>query len=353
MHRRLYEHHGLASRALRTFLTRSFRVALACSVLPRPALAQGSPSRAETLFEQGLDAMRAGQYESACPALSESYRLEPLPGALFTLAECEAAWGKLTSAVDHYQTFLKGLPSLPPERRDKFDERRRMALEKIATLIATAPEVTIDAPLPVPPGLIVKRNGEVVEPNAFGVGKKVDPGEYVIFAELDGETVFERRVVLSERDRARVEVKWSPRPASEAAVSRAAVQPARVPPAPSPSASSGTRTWVYVSGGAAALGLATGFAAGGVAWSKKGSIEQNCPNRECNPEGRRAVSAGQRAATISTIGFSVGLVGAAGAALLLVLPRQHAQSAAASKRPTPVFVASREFVELSLAGRFE
>jgi hypothetical protein len=53
-------------------------------------------------FERGLAAMNGGRYEVACPALAESVRLEPRPGAIFTLAECEAQWGHHASADAHY-----------------------------------------------------------------------------------------------------------------------------------------------------------------------------------------------------------------------------------------------------------
>jgi hypothetical protein len=304
------------------------------------------------LFERGLEAMRAGEYASACPALSESYLLDPLPGALFTLAECEAAWGKLATAVEHYQSFLNSLTALPPERRDKFEERRRMALEKIASLMATAPELTVEAPQPAPPNLRVTRNGEPIAPDTFGVGKKVDPGEYVISADVDGQTVFERRVVLAERDRARVEVSW-PRASAPSATESAPAHPAAKVelPASSPPPSNGVRTWAYVVGGAGALGLATGVIAGAMAWSKKDSIQENCPNRQCNGTGRQAVDSAKRAAAVSTVGFSVAAAGLAGTVLLLLLPERHDPTAAL--QPRPLVVASRESVGLSVTGCFE
>ena len=48
----------------------------------------------------------------------------------------------------------------------------------------------------------------LIEPSAYGVGKKVDQGEYVVSAELDGKPVWERRFKVQERDRARIEVPW-------------------------------------------------------------------------------------------------------------------------------------------------
>ena len=57
---------------------------LGMTAIAAPAAAQDVAS-AEALFDRGLAGMRAGNYEVGCPALSESYRLDPRPGTLFTL----------------------------------------------------------------------------------------------------------------------------------------------------------------------------------------------------------------------------------------------------------------------------
>src|SRR5258708_11443534 len=91
----------------------------------RPALAEDSPSaEADALFRNGLDEMRAGRYEVACPMLAKSYQLDPLPGALFTEADCEAAWGKVATAIEHYQAFVNSLTTMPADRRAKVDTPR-------------------------------------------------------------------------------------------------------------------------------------------------------------------------------------------------------------------------------------
>src|SRR5262245_39125709 len=125
---------------------RSLRLAapLWLCLVSTSALAEEPPSEADALFQSGLEQMRAGHYETACPMLAKSYQLDPLPGALFTEADCEAAWGKTATAIEHYQAFVSALTALPAERRAKFDERRSLALEKIAALGPLACELTID-----------------------------------------------------------------------------------------------------------------------------------------------------------------------------------------------------------------
>jgi hypothetical protein len=285
-----------------------------CMSLGRAA--QGAESEAQELFDRGLESMRAGQFDSACPDLAKSYELEPLPGVMFTLAECEAAWGKLATAIHHYQSFLNELPSMAPERRESYDERRRLALEKLTALSAIVPTITIEVARGAPPDLVVKLDATTVEPSSFGVGKPVDPGDYVVTAEVEGQEPWERRLTVAERDRARIEVPWplhpakhgqpgGPRTREPAVAKRSAMKPESA-------SDQSLTTWKYVAGGIGVAGLATSMVAGAVALSKKSVIEENCPDDLCNSIGRRAVTTGQRAALVSTVSFAVGLAGAAG-----------------------------------------
>jgi hypothetical protein len=275
----------------------------------------------------------------------ESYQLDPLPGALFTLAECEAAWSKVATAIEHYQSFVDGLTALPPARRSRFDERRSMALEKIAALSATAPELTVELASGAPANLVVKRNGEPIDPSSYGVARKVDPGAYVFSAELDGQAQWERSVVLALSDRVRVEVPW---PLQEPA-------PSVAPPPPSePVAArrSPLRPWFYASGAVGVAGLAAGAVAGGLALAKKSAIEQHCPDRQCDASGHEAVESGQRAALVSTVGFALGIAGAAAATTLFFLERRADARASAGLRRglRPALLQVRAGVGLGVEG---
>jgi hypothetical protein len=290
-------------------------LAVAGLALARPVAAQNA-AQAEALFQRGLTEMQAGDYAAGCPKLAESYRLDPLPGALFTLAECEAAWSKVATAIEHYQSFVDGLTALPPARRHRFDERRRLALEKIAALSATAPEVTLEVAPGAPAGLVVRRDGEPIDPSSYGVARKVDPGQYLFTAELDGQQQWERSVVLALSDHAQVQVPW---PLLEAAAPSAATQheagSGAAPRSP-------LRPWFYASGAVGIAGLVAGAVAGGLALGKKNVIDEHCSERQCDAQGHDAVEAGQRAALTSTVGFAIGLAGAAAATTLFFLERR-------------------------------
>src|SRR5262249_52925634 len=94
-----------------------------CAVATLVAMAaQGALARAEetgsaaALFQTGLQQMQASRYAEACPKLAESYWLDPRPGVLFTLAECEARWEKTASALAHYDDYLRLYGSMPAGR---------------------------------------------------------------------------------------------------------------------------------------------------------------------------------------------------------------------------------------------
>lgn len=301
-----------------------------CALLalgPRPAFAQSSD--ADAVFRRGLDDMRAGHYATACPAIEQSYKLDPMPGALFTLAECDAAWGKSATAMARYQEFLNQLTSLPAVRRGSFDERRGVALAKISALGAIAPvlEVDLAEPETAPADLLVRRDGELVPRQSFGVSKQVDPGEYVVSAELHGQMVWQHTVRLADRDRARVVVPASAgRPPPAPKLPKQVVEPPahQLPP---------SRTPAYLAAGVGAAGLIVGSIAGIVAMQKKADIADNCVDRLCSPRGHRAVDAAKRAATISTVGFITAAVGT-GAAGWLWFSRPTAKPMEGAFRPS-------------------
>jgi len=322
--------------------TAALAIAMVCGALASHLRAQQSAgsqeSQADIHFKAGLEKMRQGQFDIACPELLESYRLDPVPGALFTVAECEASWGKPATAIEHYEAFVNMLAPLDQARRDKFDERRRIALEKIGALTNAAPELEIDVAPTAPTHLVVKRNDAVVEASAYGVKKRVDVGRYLVTAELDGRIVWQRQLALAERDKARIDVPWPPLASPrESAAPATKESTSGANGLDKPRADSSSRTWLYVTGGFGALGLTTGLVAGALALGQKSKIDDNCPNQTCNPEGRSAVDRAKREALISTVGFSVGLAGATAATVLLMssqpYPAEHRSADSFYVRP--------------------
>lgn len=315
-------------------------VLLASAAFAPTAAAQSSD--ADALFQKGLDAMRASNYDVACPLFEASFRKDPLPGAAFTLADCEHAWGKLTAAIGHYRTFLEMLPSVSPARRESFEERRRIAVQKIAIASAAMPAMTISVDPSASSVLVVKRNGVVVDASSYGVTQRLDPGAYVVTGQTPDGGAWQRRVELGERDRVAIEVPaLLPRASSAANDAPASDAAPAVASGTHPdSASSGTRGWVYAAGAVGVAGLATGAIAGFVALKDKSTVDANCPNLACNAEGQSALSGGRTSSLVSTIALPVGAVGVGAAALLLFLGSPKSASTATTSPSSPSVHAS-------------
>jgi hypothetical protein len=311
---------------------------LGCMLFGGKSAAQG-PSRADTLFNEGLGNMRAGKYEQACPALAESYKLDPLPGVLFTVAECEGAWGHIATALVHYDEFLRVLTTLAPAAQKKHQERRQIAIEKMTALAKLAPQLTIVVPGGAPAGLVVKRNGTPVDALKYGVAESVDPGTYVVTFAAPGVPTQERKIALGKAQTAIV--------GSDLTFGGASPGPGPGPgPGPQPdkpgAGAKPDRTWAWVAGGVGVAGIAVGAVTGIMTMGKKSTIEDECPDHRCTPKGRDAVDSAQTTGLVSTIGFGVGAAGLiTGVVLFLTAkpPTTYPQSKA-SLRPLVVTHAS-------------
>jgi hypothetical protein len=122
-------------------------------------------------------------------------------------------------------------------------------------------------------------------------------------------------------------------------------------PAPTPAPErAGTAPWFWVAGGIGAAGLVTGGITGALVFSKKSEIDDNCRRFDCSREGKEAADSAQTLALVSTVGFAVGVVGCATAAvLLLTSPKQERATA---RRLDVNVAASDSSAMLGLTKRF-
>lgn len=166
-------------------------VILAASLAPAAAHAQNAAA-AEALFQKGHDLFEQKRYAEACPSFAESYRLDPVSGALLALASCHEAEGKLARAWAEYRE----VGSLA--RREGKNDRAEAATQRAAALAPKLAKLTIalaqgaDAVA----GLEVKRDGNVVGPPTYGTPLPVDKGDHVIEATAPGREPFKRSITI-------------------------------------------------------------------------------------------------------------------------------------------------------------
>ena len=304
---------------MRTSRSIAAALALVFTALAAPVAAQ-DVATASALFTRGLADMQAGNYDRGCPALEGSYKLEPLPGTLFTLAECENKRGRLATALARYDDYLLMVARMPPAQQKKHGDRVKIAETQKAALGPEVPMLTLSLSPRAPKGTVVKRDGTELMDAALGVALPVDPGEHEVTTQAPGGEVTEVRVTLGKGEKKQVTLKVKVASPPPQVVPSA--PPERLPETETTHGPGGQRVGAYVAGGVGVAGLILGGVMGGLALGKKSDIQKNCnfPDdpRGCNDTGLADVSSARTMGTVSTIGFSIGGVGVVTAVVLLL-----------------------------------
>jgi hypothetical protein len=262
-----------------------------------PAAAGNDDSNA--LFDAGVLQMEAGRYAEACPSIQHSYELDPRPGVLFTLAECQSKWGRIAAAVARYQEYLTAYSALSPAKKKLQTSRPAAARAQIAALSPEVPKLTLTLARTAPRGTVVERDGHLVPEASLGASIPVDPGDHLVRLSVAGGRLSEVHVKLARGESRSVDLDF---PAASAEA---------VPPGHDTSrATSGRRVGALVTGGLGLAGLVLGGAMGGVALAKKGSVDAHCNvggiPEACDHAGKAAADELQSFALASTVGLAAG-----------------------------------------------
>jgi hypothetical protein len=321
---------------------------VATALVAAPARAQS----ADELFAAGVEAMKREDWATACPAIARSYALEPLPGALFTLAECRARAGNIASAARDFGRYLEQVASLPEAERAKQQERVPEAERRRKQLDERVPRLTIAVPPDLPAGAIVTLDGTPLGADQLGVELPVDPAEHRVLLRV-GALESDTLVTLAERERRRIQLSLPHEQPVAPAPAGAPVPPAPGPSAPGPSAPaqppratpsaepreepvgpSGLLVAGWVTVGVGAVGFGLAGTAGLLLLGKKDTIEANCTGTACNDAGFAEADDVPTLDALGTAGFVVGGVATA-AGLVMVLLADEPVTATSSWRWLP------------------
>lgn len=223
-------------------MSRRAALALACLLgTPTPSLGatctQDAVSCGRSAFKAGVEAYEAERYTEAIEHFRQAQTARPHPVVLFNLALAEARGGKLRDAIRHLDEVMAD-PQTSQEVRAKAERERARADGRLARIEVDASgkvELLVD-------GVLVAGSPPVAA---------LDPGSYDVRVRLDGRTVIERRVDLSEAERLRLTVERQ---------REIVVAPGDSVAAPSSPSSAGlSPTWFYVGASVTAVlgGVAT------------------------------------------------------------------------------------------------
>ena len=212
---------------------------------PLPAWAQdpsAAQSAAQTLFDQSIAQMQAGDLAHACPGLEEVARLLPgRVGTLTALGTCHERAGRLASAWARLREAADAARLTGDTTREAPLRERAAALEPRLARIsirATSPHA----------GLRISQDGVDLPAGAWSRALPIDAGPHTLAAAAPGHAPWTK--VVNVADGARVEVDV-PALAEERAPAPASGPRATVGPPPE-RADGGVPTWSWVLGGAGA-----------------------------------------------------------------------------------------------------
>ncbi len=301
-------------------------VLVVAAALAGPATAaaappEGAASPAQTLFDRGVADMESGRFEKACPAIEASQRMEPMPGTLFALAECEAQRGRTATAIRYYGEYLALHRTFTMKRKLEQKDRAATSEAQLRRLSLVVPRLTLALPSGAGPDVVVKRDGEVVADLSLGTALIVNPGDHLITTQVPGGPVVEHRVSLIAGESRSLALTVRRDALVDPRSARLPSESLLLPPVPPPD----VRPWrigTWSAGAVALVGLAVGAVTGVLAIQERNAVGENCtPSGGCNAVGFAATERMRSFGTASTVGFVTAGVGlAVGVTLLAATP---------------------------------
>jgi hypothetical protein len=238
----------------------------------------------------------------------------------------------------------------PLAQRAKQTERMDYAAEHAAALEPRLARLIIVAPKGVT-GLVIKRDGVVVDPTVYGVAVPVDAGSHAISATAPGRRTWTNDLVMDkEAEKRTVEVPSlvdenavTPPPAGAASQPVTRDEPTTAPPNEESHGRSARGVVGLVIAGVGVVGLGVGAGFGIAALGKQSDSDAYCGKggagaNECFGDGVSLRSDAVSSANVSTIFFAAGAALVAGGLVLwLTAPSSSAATSSTPRNPSAGF----------------
>jgi hypothetical protein len=173
------------------------------AIAPKAVRAQTAEDQAAArdLFEEGMRLYNLKQYSDACPKFEASLKRYSGIGTRGKLAECYEQIGKTASAWALWSEVAAfSHKNMEPEREAYANDHANALVPKLSHLTVTV------APASKIAGLVVKRNGEVVDDAAYGLAIAVDPGNIAIDASAPDYKPWTQTITVAPQQSAVIEI---------------------------------------------------------------------------------------------------------------------------------------------------
>src|ERR1700722_5384624 len=246
-------------------------ISLALALMASAAQAQqpttsDASSQADRVFREGRAAANAGDYTTARARFLESERLEPAPGTLLNVADCEVHLGLLVAACEHFELAASGFP--------RGDNRRTWAATQAAQIGKRLAPLTLRLDPAAPAGTTITKGGSAVDASALGQSALADPGSVEIVVTAPGRVA--RSITLTLAEGQTLEQVLTAGDAAPVAETPSPGPPAMEPAAPAMVTTHPLRPFGYVVGGVGVAGLIVGSVAGILALDKASTMKSHC-----------------------------------------------------------------------------
>ena len=150
--------------------------------------ADGAPSEAARLFDEGRVAFKAGDVGTACPAFARSYELEPVLGTLLNWAACLEKQGRFATA------WLRFNDAIDWAQRTHESEREQFAREHAKALRPSVSWLVLSAPSEVE----ARVDGKVVRVSSTAVSLPVELGTHLVEVTAPGFEPWSSKVSVAQ-----------------------------------------------------------------------------------------------------------------------------------------------------------
>lgn len=299
---------------------------LAAALTAGNARADPSAADRETarqLMEAGRALRAKNDLKGALQRFKAADDIMHVPTTGLEVARTQVPLGLLVEARDAIAKIR--LIPVKPNEPEPFKEARLKAEQLDASLEGRVPEVTIQVHgAPSGQALTVSIDGTSVPAAVVGLPRAIDPGHHVVAVKTDA-AAGQQDVDVHEGEKKAVDVTLAPSPTAQAAAPPQAGPATEQPveehaesPAPT-TISHGPDVLTYVGGALAVAGLAAGTVTGAMSWSKTSSLASACPDHACPSSSFSTYDSASSLATISTLSFVAGGVGACLAVISIVI----------------------------------